>query len=359
MTVRADDFDDAYSAQLRGDYELAVTLYSRTLDDDALSDDDVATAHLNRGSAHSITGRYRDALTDFDAALTGRPDSVDAHFNRGAALFNLGEFEASIHDFRATLGLDPRNPFAVIWLYLAQARAGHTDRDALLAQARDLDLELWPGPIVAFLLGRVPVSDLVSRARDQDPDRMRARTCEMSFLRLPRGLLLNARREEERWARGWLEKAIDACPLAFMEYSGAKAELERQAARETPNELPPRRYIATVDVNYRAGPGTQFERLGTLPRDSTVKVDGVESGWYRLRFDDGERAFVHSRYLRSQRDAVTAGAPRASGEHPVGPLPGKALLLTCPGSLVRRDSASILGLLLGVPVYEDHIAYVV
>lgn len=54
-------------------------------------------------------------------------------------------------------------------------------------------------------------------------------------------------------------------------------------------------YTAT-DLNVRTGPGTQYDRIGTLPANSGVDVIDCEDGWCLVR-GRGLRGWVSSSYL--------------------------------------------------------------
>ncbi|MCL2717555.1 MAG: SH3 domain-containing protein [Lachnospiraceae bacterium] len=55
---------------------------------------------------------------------------------------------------------------------------------------------------------------------------------------------------------------------------------------------------ATSAVNLRAGPGTDFERVGSLSANQEVRVIGqsISSSWYKIEHGDGA-AFVSSSFL--------------------------------------------------------------
>jgi len=54
---------------------------------------------------------------------------------------------------------------------------------------------------------------------------------------------------------------------------------------------------ATTGVYYRAGPGEEHARLGSLSGGTEVTVEAIENGWYRIVLDTGGRAYVHADYL--------------------------------------------------------------
>lgn len=79
-------------------------------------------------------------------------------------------------------------------------------------------------------------------------------------------------------------------------------------------------YTAT-DLNVRTGPGTQYDRIGTLPADSGVDVIDCEQGWCLVR-GRGLRGWVSSNYL-------------ARGEEPTNVIVLRRELYISPGHYYR------------------------
>ncbi|NVK42537.1 MAG: SH3 domain-containing protein [Oceanospirillaceae bacterium] len=56
-------------------------------------------------------------------------------------------------------------------------------------------------------------------------------------------------------------------------------------------------FSATTGVSVRNGPGTAFDRLMIIPKDTIVAVHGRDGVWREVRLSDGNRAYIHSDYL--------------------------------------------------------------
>ena len=56
----------------------------------------------------------------------------------------------------------------MLGLCLAKARGGNVDRESLAANAAQLNLTRWPGPVVAFFLGQIRAEALIAAAKDPD-----------------------------------------------------------------------------------------------------------------------------------------------------------------------------------------------
>lgn len=54
--------------------------------------------------------------------------------------------------------------------------------------------------------------------------------------------------------------------------------------------------VTTQDLNVRGGPGTGYEKLGTLPRGTAVTIVGTFSGWHQIVYGD-DTAYVSADYI--------------------------------------------------------------
>ena len=66
---------------------------------------------------------------------------------------------------------------------------------------------------------------------------------------------------------------------------------------------------ATTTVNVRSGPGSDYEKLGTLYYGNSIQRTGVgDNGWSRVVYN-GQVAYMHSDYLSTKNPAVNTGNP--------------------------------------------------
>jgi tetratricopeptide (TPR) repeat protein len=72
-----------------------------------------ALSHTEQGIRDYQSGRYPQAKTAFESALTAAPNSGEAHYNLGLVLFALGETEQAREHFIEAANLAPGNK--VIW----------------------------------------------------------------------------------------------------------------------------------------------------------------------------------------------------------------------------------------------------
>ena len=170
---------DAYIARANtrhdaGAFAAAVADYTAALE---RRPDDVIALN-SRGIAYADTGAYALALADYDAAIALAPDFNQAFLDRGRTRFYMGRFAEAVPDLSAALGAEPDDAYRIVWLYLAEARAGQGGSDALAANARRLDFGVWPGAVIALLLGRTDVAVVAGFAEGAASRAGRERRCE-------------------------------------------------------------------------------------------------------------------------------------------------------------------------------------
>ncbi|MGP6220751.1 tetratricopeptide repeat protein [Caldiplasma sukawensis] len=66
--------------------------------------------HNNKGIALESLGRYEEAIKEYNAAIELNPKYPDYHNNKGIALFKSGRYEEAIKEFDAAIELDPKDP---------------------------------------------------------------------------------------------------------------------------------------------------------------------------------------------------------------------------------------------------------
>ena len=69
-------------------------------------------------------GRYQEAVTAYNQAITIDGNYTSALINKGGALYKLGDYEGSVAAYKQALETDPGNKDATDGLNQAQAAAG-------------------------------------------------------------------------------------------------------------------------------------------------------------------------------------------------------------------------------------------
>ena len=180
-------------------------------------------AFSNRGNAHKHRQNYERAIEDYDQAIRLNPRYASAFRGRGIAKFFQERPDAAVSDFSKAAEFQPANHYHVLWLFLAEARAGHDAPAKLQTRSSRLNLDNWPGPIMNFYLGTIDESALYAAAQSSDPMTAREQVCEANFYTAEVKLIHNAVAE----ALPLLRAAVRECPPNFIEFQAATAELKR------------------------------------------------------------------------------------------------------------------------------------
>lgn len=88
------------------DPQLTVDLYGRCLDTAALSPENQARIHSNRGATFGKLGQYQRALDELGQAITLKPDA-EAFIRRAVVYQALGRMDEAAADVRRARKLDP------------------------------------------------------------------------------------------------------------------------------------------------------------------------------------------------------------------------------------------------------------
>jgi tetratricopeptide (TPR) repeat protein len=99
----------------------SITLFSHTLD----VTDNNSVAYYNRGASYSHIGDDRQALADYDKALSINPRYADAYYNRGTIYLHLENYGQAIRDFDKALSVNPINANAYHNRGLANSHLGN------------------------------------------------------------------------------------------------------------------------------------------------------------------------------------------------------------------------------------------
>ncbi|HYB73596.1 MAG TPA: tetratricopeptide repeat protein [Candidatus Sulfotelmatobacter sp.] len=202
-----------------GDYDRAIQDFDQAL----RLNPNLADALNNRGVAYQFKGDYDRAIQDFDQALRLNPNHADAFTNRARVRFYQGKFREAVPDFAKAVGLVPNDPYTIIGLYLAQARAGQDGRADLTRNAARLSLKEWPAPVVSLYLGSTTPQAVLDAAKAPDARRQREQECEAYFYVGQHHLIQGRKDEAIRMFRASVATGV----TIFVEYEWARAELSR------------------------------------------------------------------------------------------------------------------------------------
>src|SRR5579864_3006069 len=92
------DFNQGLEARNRGDAEAEIAAFNRALADGDLPDSMKPAALYDRGAAYQHQKKYAEAIADFGAVISMKPDYREAYGARGESNFELGNYEAALQD---------------------------------------------------------------------------------------------------------------------------------------------------------------------------------------------------------------------------------------------------------------------
>lgn len=200
----------------KGDGELALRDYDQAIRLKA----DFAVATCNRGLALFSKGEIDRASVDFDRAVELEPNLALAFRIRGVVSFCNRRFAQAREDCAEAARLDPKDCNNLSWLYLANVRDGLTKQAQV--QAEGMDLDKWPGPGFAFLLGSLTREALLAASHDENLYKQREQFCAAHFF-IGQTELLNRHFAE---ATSSFRNAIASRATNCLEYVAAARELQ-------------------------------------------------------------------------------------------------------------------------------------
>jgi lipoprotein NlpI len=183
-------------------------------------DPNYALAYFTRGRLSYMLGNNPAALEDFGKAIQLDAENASAYFNRGVAYYVVGgRTPDAAADFKKAAEINPKDAYAALWRDLAERRINAPSH--LAEAARQLDMTVWPAPVIRQFLGEATAEQTFAAAFDTDPKTRLAQTCEANFYSGELALLKKNTKEAQRLLR----LAANECPPSFIESTAAVAEL--------------------------------------------------------------------------------------------------------------------------------------
>lgn len=205
---------DVYKS--KGDLAHAMADMNQTLS----LDPNYALAYFVRGRLSYMLGNAPAALEDFTKAIKLDDSEATSYFNRGVAYYVIGgRYPDAIADFKKAAELNPKDAYAALWLDLAARRNNAPGQ--LAEAAKQLDMTVWPAPVIRHFLGELNTEQTLSAASNADPQVQAAQTCEANFYSGELALLKKNKKDAQRL----LKLAADTCPPSFVESTAALADM--------------------------------------------------------------------------------------------------------------------------------------
>jgi len=151
------------------DYDEAIRLAPRA-----------AGYYQTRGNLRIWAGDPTGALADYDQLYRLAPQLPGLVDSRARLLFGMGRFHEAAEQFVVSARLLPTNPYPVLWLHMARARAHEPDDAEFQQGMKRLDLSGWPAPVFNMFLGKT-APDVMREAYSTSPYGSADGNCEAVF----------------------------------------------------------------------------------------------------------------------------------------------------------------------------------
>jgi lipoprotein NlpI len=218
------DYEGAYNNRgnayaRKGDYDRAMQDFNQAI----RLNPDHDSPYLGRAGVYDDQGEHDRAMQDLDHAIRLHPNAPFPSLWRAQVLFELARFSDAVGALQVLVDADPTFADGVLWLTLAQRRAGYSADAGLKVHAQALDLEKWPGPVVRFYLGQITRDALEEIVGDPNPNTAKRQSCEATFYIAELDLVS----KQVEAAKPGFQHVIDSCPKVSAVARAAKAELSR------------------------------------------------------------------------------------------------------------------------------------
>lgn len=255
-----DDFTQGMTANLRGDYGLAVTSFTNALASTDLAAPYKSAAYRGRANVYLKQDKCREAMDDIKAfeALNGQDASIsvyriwaelclkdvaaarkdlDALAKGKLSALDLWEFarlewayglfdEAAATAGEAFQSADKKSltaSYILLWQAIAAQRVGKFDAAAITAGLAQTKLDDWPKPLFDLYLGKQTPQGVQEEADSWRQSKEDAQRCEANFYTAEWYL----GRNDKASATPLLLAVVKKCPIEFIELPAAQSELKR------------------------------------------------------------------------------------------------------------------------------------
>jgi lipoprotein NlpI len=209
----------------RGDADATIAACTKLIYETPLGASQAA-AYIARGLPYETEKDYDRAIADYSEAIQLGNKSALMYDTRGRAYLYAGALTKALADFDKASKLNPKNPYAALWLDICNRRSDIPS--VLLEATRQIDMNNWPVPIIRLYLGQLTTEAVLAAVDDPDASIKKGHVCELKFF----SGQLALQRGDKNEAMRLFNLSVDECPKAFIEYEGANAELK--ALGQTP-----------------------------------------------------------------------------------------------------------------------------
>ncbi len=135
-----EDYEKATDAAKAGRNDQAIALVSKAIDSKELEGRELVAAFSLRADLYTSTGKYPQAIADFDKAIDLLPDFAEAYLGRGIVYGLQKKYPQAVDDFSRAISLAPQAPQPYFNRGRVLELAGRKDLAIVdYKRARDLD----------------------------------------------------------------------------------------------------------------------------------------------------------------------------------------------------------------------------
>jgi lipoprotein NlpI len=205
----------------KGDSDKSIADYSKAIE----LMPKYANAFAARGDIFLSKGDNNRALADYSEALNINPKNQFAILNRAVIYFYTNDTSAkALLDLNRATEITPTDAYAALWVDIASQRSNLPSR--LPQTSSQIDMTVWPAPVVRLFMGQITVGALLAAADDPNAAKKTGQICEAKFYTGELSLVKGSKKEATRLFR----LAASDCPHSFIEWYAANAELKALGA---------------------------------------------------------------------------------------------------------------------------------
>jgi tetratricopeptide (TPR) repeat protein len=294
-----------------GAFEDAIDAYSQAILSGELDIDAMAITFNNRGVVYGEVGDFDRAISDYQESLALRPNDATtlknlrvAFVRRGNQHDNLNEFERAIADYTQALEIDSDHVSTLQRRAAAQRSVGN------YAAAR-IDLQraarLQPAnQEVRTALGQVEEAIAASRqqpAQETDVTVAGADAEEPASQEAPAPTASQSAEAEAPATEAETPVTAVSAETEAGDDTAAAAVIEQAKRSQEPSVITDvdlanaKLFRAVSPVNFRAGPGNDFDRVGAIAQGDRVQVVGIDKGWMHVILTNGQQGYIYRKWL--------------------------------------------------------------
>ncbi len=215
----------AYSEEELNDYNAAIEDYTAAISLKRFE----TRLYAARAEAYEHVGDYADAEADYAFILSYYTEFAFGYLRLAITQWAQGRSDKALPTLARAHDLEAKNGYYALWREIARVSAGQSE-SMLKSDARSVDTDKWPAPLLDLYLGRSRPEDALAAAEKGDAKMITGQRCEAAFYVAEWHLT----QKDAIDVRPLLTQAATACPADYVEYTAAQIALNRMNSRVSP-----------------------------------------------------------------------------------------------------------------------------